>query len=188
MLKKTFLMVIIVLIFMTGCSPYRYRGETFNSSADALKRQAEIQSDALKQIKPVRDPIGGKAMIAIPSENEIRKRLSSGGRVSEEVYSHIIMVLLSNYTFCADVIGKSQMFDSVAVSFHNGNPDSFATDKADYLVYADVDGWFIRRNKSSYLSPPITFKKYSNIKDPAQRMEAFVNELYEQALIIKNKK
>jgi hypothetical protein len=190
MFRKSFLVVMIVSIFIMGCgATFTYRGETFNSSAEALKRQAEVQNDALSKIKPVQEPIGGKALIAIPSDNEIRKKhVTQKGRASEEMYSFMVPAFRNDLLFIVDAVRKSQMFDSLAVSFHNGNPHSTPMDTADYLIYADVDGWFVRGKKSSDISSRFNLKKYFEIKDLGQRTEAIIKEFHEQVLIIKNKK
>lgn len=187
MLKKSWLVISIFLIFVTGCMTFKHGDETFSSGADALKWQAEKHNDILKQIKPVPETIPGKALIAIPSDTEIRKKFISTRHASEEAYAYVTMASRNEFQFIADAIGKSQMYDAVSVTSHNGNINSIPTDKVDYLIYIDVDGWFIRGNKSSYLSPPITFKKHRDIKELSKRVDAFLNDFHEQARIIRNK-
>jgi hypothetical protein len=73
----------------------------------------------------------------------------------------------------------------VTIARHNGNPANFSIGNNDFLIYADIDGWFIKgKNKSSSL--PILLDKDKKLTG-VQRTEIFLDDLYKQAHTLQGK-
>jgi hypothetical protein len=173
--------LILVLVILVGCMSNKYKiGEkSFNSSSEALQRYAEIYSNIIKEIYPSKNPVEGTALIIIPSDVEIQKNyMTYGGSTPQESIDFITACVRIKYQFIANAIAKRRIFDSVSVARHNGNPASYPIGGSDFIIFADVDGLFIKE-KNKTLIIPLTFDK--NKPEGLPRNEAFLDELNQQA-------
>jgi hypothetical protein len=130
-----------------GC--YRIGNESFSSSTAALERQAQLHAGMLRQVQPVSSPVGGTALIVLPSELEIRRNYITYGRGASpddtnEALKFVMTSTHRHFQFVADAIQARHLFDSVAVAFKDGSPAMHPMGEHDFLVFVDVDGWFIK--------------------------------------------
>jgi hypothetical protein len=172
------LSLLLVLVIAVGCASYKIGKESFNSSSEAIQKQTEIFSDIIKEIKPNQNPVGGAALIIIPSDVEIQKNyIKYGSRTRQESLDFVIAASRNTFQFSADAIAKRRIFDSVSVARHNGNPASYPFGNNDFIIFMDVDGWFIKE-KNKTLIIPLTIDK--NKPEGFPRTEAFLDELNQQ--------
>lgn len=158
---------------------YTIGNEEFRSASEALQRQKDLFSNVIKEIKPTQKPVGGTALIAIPSDAEIQNNyIIHGIKSRQEQIDFVIAASGNNSLFIANAIAKRRIFDSVSVVKHNGNPASYPIGNSDFIIFNDVDGWFIK-GKSKPLIIPLIFEK--NRPGGVQRTETFLNELNQQA-------
>lgn len=158
---------------------YTIGNEEFRSASEALQRQTNLFSNIIKEIKPTKNPVGGTALIAIPSDVEIQNNyIQYGIKSRQEQIDFVIAASRNNSQFIADAITKRRIFDSVSVVKHNGTPASYPMGNSDFIIFNDVDGWFIK-GKSKTLIIPLIFDK--NKPRGVQRTETFLNELNQQA-------
>lgn len=147
-LLSLFFGVLSPLILVCCARPYMVAGEKFSSSSEAIQRQSEIISSALKEITPSDTPVHGTVLIIFPSDVEIQKNYIGFARNSpmfpQEQIDFLITIVRNDSQFIVDAIRKRAIFDSISVARHNGNPASYAIGDNDYMVFRDVDGWFIR--------------------------------------------
>jgi hypothetical protein len=179
-MKKNALNIVLVSIVMfnVGCITY----------TSYIQKQTKNLSRALARISPSKDPVHGTALILLPSDVEILKHyldfsaflqlsdveiqrncinyvpdknLMSASRASQKDAHNSnfsITIAKNNLQFVADAIRKSSIFNSVSVAYQDGNPASFPIGDYDYIVFIDVDGWFLRgRNNLKPL--PISLEK-----------------------------
>ena len=176
-MKKQVLPIVFILVvmFTVGCATYKVGDKTFHSSSEGLQEQTKILSRELAGITPIDTPVHGTALVLLPSNMEIRKNYISFGLNedhSEEQIKYVITTTKNDFQFAADAIRKKSIFDSVAVAYQNGNPASFPMGGYDYLVFVDVDGWFLRgRNNPKPLL----------VAFPKDRPKLFLDSLQEQA-------
>jgi len=164
---------------------YTIGNEEFRSASEALQRQTNLFSNIIKDIKPNQNPVGGTALIAIPSDVEIKNSyINYGINTPQKHIDFAIAASGNNSLFIADAIAKRHIFDSVSVVKHNGNPTSYPMGNSDFMIFNDVDGWFIK-GKSKPLIIPLMFDK--NKPGGVQRTEAFLDELSKQAQNLLNK-
>lgn len=167
----------LVLLILVGCA----------SHSEVLQKQTETFSNIIKEIKPNQNPVGGTALIIIPSDVEIQKNYNSltysNMRFSQEFLDYVNAARRNFLQFIADAITKRRIFDSVSVARHNGNPASYPIGNSDFIIFMDVDGWFIKeKNKSLIISIPFPFDKNKPEGVPLiARTEAFLDELNQQA-------
>ena len=103
-----------------------------------LKRQAEIFSGIIKEISPSQNPVGGSALIVIPSDNEIQKNyVKYGSRTAQGSIDFVVAALRNGNQFMVDAIAKRQIFNSVSVEQHNGNP-AFYLSAIMILLYLEM--------------------------------------------------
>jgi hypothetical protein len=164
--------IVITFIFLIACG--------LNHS-EVLQKNTERYSNIIKEIKPNQNPVGGAALIIIQSDVEIQKnyiKLGFGSRVSQEQLDFFTAITRNNLQFTADAIAKRRIFDSVSVMRHSGNPASYPIGNNDFIIFSDVDGWFIKeKNKALILS--VTIDKNKPVGVPST--EAFLDELNQQA-------
>lgn len=179
-MKKQALPVVLILIvmFIVGCT----------TLTGNLQKQSENLSHALARISPSTDRAHENVLVLLPSDVEIlkhylqfavslqlsdveiqkncisylydKKLLRDDWHIHNDTdYSNFsITVAKNNLQFVVDAIRKRGIFDSVSVAYQNGNPASFPIGEHDYLVFVDVDGWFIKgRNNPKPLA--ISFEK-----------------------------
>lgn len=184
-MKKLHFLCIALSIILLGCGGrYTIGGETFSSGSEALQKQTEILAHALAEITPTDNPVHGTVLVIFPSDVEIQKnyiRFVNPSRIQQEPIDFIITSVKTNSQFMADAIRKRGIFDSVSVERHNGNPASFPIGDYDYMVFIDVDGWFIR-GKDNPRGLPITVDKSKS--DGAPRTLSFLDSLSQQAKAI----
>jgi hypothetical protein len=130
-----------IIMFLGGCTT-------------TLQKQSENLSRALDGITPADDPVHGTALVLLPSDAEIQKnhlnydefglRNFPRSGISDKMVKYMITMIKNRYQFTADAIRKRSIFDSVSVAYQNGNPASYPVGDNDYLVFVDIDGWFLR--------------------------------------------
>lgn len=183
---------LLFLVLLAGCGAhYTYGGVSFSSSSEALTRQNEIHSNALNKITPTNNPVHGTALILLPSDVEIHKNyitVSGDGYnwsiLGKEQIDYVITSTNNYFQYMADAIKKRGLFDSVSIERHNGNPASHPVGNYDYLVFIDVDGWFVRdRNNPRSLLVLVD----KSISDDTSRTLSFLDSLYQQAISLRSK-
>jgi hypothetical protein len=172
---------IVIALFVSGCGPrYRIGGETFSSTSEALTKQQELMSLYLAEITPTDNHVGGTSLILIPSDVEIQNHYLRHGNVAygpkKEDIDWLVTTTKNNYLFTADSIRKREIFDSIFVDLHNGNPSSYPGGEYDFVVYVDVDGWYIKsKNNSRALRVP-----FENIKLSGTPRHIAILDLFSQ--------
>lgn len=187
-MKKLHFLGIVLFIIFVGCATYKIGNETFYSASEALQKQGENLERTLREITPLEKSVHGTVLVLIPSDVEIQKNhIRWGSNVSrlEKEQVHFLITAIKNYfQFIANAIHKREIFDSVSVERHNGNPASFPIGNYDYMVFVDVDGWFIS-GRDNPKGLPISFDKNKPVGAP--RTLAFLDLLYQQAKVIHSK-
>jgi hypothetical protein len=182
----TFLTLIVLI---TGCGAYyMMNGEKFSSSSEALQKQSEILSNSLDKVAPTENSVHGTALVLIPSDVEIQKNYiilgNNAYRFEKEQIDYMITSTANDCQFMANAIRKRAIFDSVSVARHNGNPTSFPIGDNEFVVFLDVDGWFVK-GKDSPRALQLPFDP--KISDIDSRRFAFLDSLSKQASIIRGK-
>jgi hypothetical protein len=187
-MRKLHLLCVVLFISLFGCGArYMTGGETFSSSSEALQKQTENLAHILDKITPTDNPVHGSALVLIPSDVEIHKNYikfeGNASRIQKEQLDWLITSVTNDCQSAANAIRKRGIFDSVAVERHNGNPASFPIGNYDYLIFADVDGWFIRGKNNPR---PISLPFDKNISDETSRRLAFLDLISQQAKALRS--
>ena len=186
-------------MLLGGCAPYRIGPEKFSSSTAALERQAEIDADLLSHIRPLSSPVGGSVSILVPSERELQRNyiqlrendltdrsnswsvsLAGASWLEGGVPAAVKFALATSgkhFQLVADAIQRRHLFESVSIAFHDGNPGTYSIGEHDFLVFADVDGWFVRGKETPHAQPrsitqdaePRTSSAISTLLDALER-------------------
>jgi hypothetical protein len=177
------------LVILAGCGArYYMNSDIFSSSSEALQKQSEILSHSLDAITPTVNPVHGNTLVLIPSNVEIQNNyLIIGNNATElenEQINYMITSTSNDSQFIANAISKRAIFGTVSVARHNGNPTTFPIGDYDFVVFLDVDGWFIK-GKDNPRVLPIPFD--NSISDIEPRRLAFLNLLNQQAHLICSK-
>lgn len=136
----------VIIIFVSGCMIVV--PGTLYVPQEFQTKQIEMQSLYLSKITPTDNHVGGTALLLIPSEVEIQNNYLQHGntarRLNKESIDYQINIISNTYLFTADVIRKREIFNSISVDRHNGDPASYSGGEYDFVVYVDVDGWYIK--------------------------------------------
>jgi hypothetical protein len=183
-----------LIFFISACASYRIWDETFSSRDAAVQRQMTVQSKVISEISPTDNPVHGNAILLYPSEDEIIKShikhegMKHGISPSTIDYERnegllfLIQISLNNFEFAANAIRKRKIFDSISIEPHSGQPASYVTSYLDYIIFYDVDGWFIK-GKNHPKPLPIIIDKNVPLKS---QIPIFLDRLSQNAFIIKN--
>lgn len=180
-LLRTVVSLVLAWPLIGGCALYRIGNEFVSSRTAALERQAELHAGMLRQVQPISSPVGGAALIVLPSGLEIRRNyITYGGGASpddsNEALKFVITSIQGRFQFVADAIQARHLFDSVAVAFKDGSPAMHPMGEHDFLVFVDVDGWFIKGRGTTQPRPvamdrrrPLSLETLSGFLDGLQR-------------------
>jgi|WetSurMetagenome_2_1015567.scaffolds.fasta_scaffold337034_1 hypothetical protein len=175
------LFIFSILFTVTACSRYTVENETFYSSAEAIQKQSQAQSQVLSEIIPTKKPIHGIALLIYPTDDELLKTHvryeNNPSIIGDEQIDFIKTAFEQNCKFICNAIIKQSIFDSVSIDLHNGQPASYYNENYDYIIFYDIDGWFIKGKKH-----PKPLEISYDLKIPLKpRMMAFLDLLGQQA-------
>jgi hypothetical protein len=189
-MRKKIVPVIFLFIYtvIVGCATYNVGDESFSSSTAALQRHNEILSNVLAGIQPTDHPVHGKALFLLPSDNEIQKNYipwgNNASKFEKEQVDYLIAFVRNDKQLIAYATRKREIFDSIEIEKHNGSPSSHPIGIYDYIVFLDVDGWFIKEKKDSKIlqifmdkSKPLGTPRIISILDSINKQaESLVNQ------------
>jgi hypothetical protein len=142
--------LVIVAMLAFGCSNYYWIGdEAFRSKEKALQRADELNSDCLDSITPTKTPVGGSALVVLPSAARIeRTGIKIGGSVSEDIVDFEATAYVKNVQSMADAIKKRSIFDKTDIVSSDA-PETSDFNGHNYLVYLylespDVFQWYMK--------------------------------------------
>lgn len=149
---------LIIVLVVGGCATHRIGNESFSTAAsEALQKQTENFARILNEITATDKPVHGAVLVLFPSDVEIQTSYlgwtSNSYRLEKERVDFMVAAITNNYQFIADVTRKRGIFDTVGIERHNGKPASFPIGNYDYVLFADVDGWFIRGRGDQRMLP-----------------------------------
>jgi hypothetical protein len=136
---------------------YRYGNEMFSSAEQALAKQRADNERVLEAIQPTSTPIHGRALVALPSKEELRKHYNHtrggmgwGGMVlpTQEQLDYPCAILEGDHDALCKAVQKRGVFDEVTTVQVN-DPAAASIGESDFLIYRDVDGWFVKNRRSA---------------------------------------
>ncbi len=186
--SKTIAVMIIVSLslLLNSCGmTYKIGEKSFSSSEEALKWQSDMFADYINQITPAPHPVGGIALILIPSDDEIvRNYINYGRRSSKDGIEYIRTATRNSMQLNADAIIRRRIFNSVRIDRHDGNPANVSVGENDFLIFGDVDGWSIKGKGKSQIIP-ITVDKSKSVG--MERLIAFLDAVFRAADDLRNR-
>ena len=150
----TFLFCILLILQLSGCTniKYTYGGKTFPSSDEALVKQRQDLAEIIGAIKPTTAPVHGKALIIIPSREGLRQRYiritGNPANLKQEQIEYICSLLENDQNMLAKAIQKKELFDQVTIETLL-DPADASIGAHDFLIYRDIDLWYIKGRKTS---------------------------------------
>ncbi len=180
---------LILMAHLAGCDTvkYKYGNETFSSPEQAFAKQKADNERILEAIQPTSTPVHGRVLIALPSKEELRKHYihTIGGIVlpSKEQLDYPCASLETDHDLVARAVQKRGVFDEVTTVQAN-DPAATSVGDNDFLVYRDVDGWFIKGRKSA----PTKIVMDAGSTPGIPRIRSFLDSIEERArALIKSK-
>jgi hypothetical protein len=150
----TLLFGALLVLYILGCATIKYSsgGEIFSSSDEALAKQLSDLAKVLEAIKPTTTPVHGKTLIVIPTREELCQHYvvirGSTANVKPEQINYMCSYLENDQNMLAKAIQKKELFDQVTI-MNMSDPANAPIGKNDFLIYRDIDGWFIKSQESS---------------------------------------
>ncbi len=165
-------------LFLGACATpkftYPYGNQIFASPDKALAKQAAENSGILAAIAPTSNAVHGTALVVVPSREGVRKhyvRIWLNVRVPQaedferdtvamamvdircqdilhEDLEYATALLENDQDMLVAAIQRRQLFDQLTVT-HADDPIAVATTDTNFLIFLDVDGWFIKTRKSA---------------------------------------
>lgn len=169
-------MIISLSILLSSCAAtYKIGEKSFDSSEEALKWQSDLFADLVNKITPASNPVGGTAVIFIPSDDEIiRNYITYGRRSGKEGMDYVRTAVRTSMQLNADAIIKRRIFNAGLINRHDGNPANIPVGENDFLIFCDVDGWFIK-SKGGARIIPIPIDK--NKPEGMERLQSFLDDV-----------
>lgn len=180
---------LILVMHLAGCESvkYRYGNETFSSPEQALAKQKADNERILEGIQTTSTPVHGRALIALPSKEELHKHYihTTGGMVvpSKEQWDYPCSILEGDHDALCKAVQRRGVFDEVTTVQVN-DPAAAPLGESDFLIYRDVDGWFIKGRKSA---PTKIVMDASNLPS-VPRTRGFLDSIEERSRALMNSK
>jgi len=142
---KIVLLAVLVLAIQ-GCSitRYNYGGKSYSNSEDALAAQKQDVAKTLEGVTKVASPVGGKALVLIPSREVIAEngivsrrfglRKPSG---SDKLHGFILDSAETGLMARVEAVKRGGVFESVVVG---RNLADIQSEKPDYVVSLETTG------------------------------------------------
>lgn len=185
-MKIVIMIIVSFSILLNSCGmTYKIGEKSFSSSEEALKWQSDMFADFINKITPAPRPVGGSALILIPSDDEIvRNYITYGRRSGKDGIDYVRTAMRNSMQLNADAIIKRRIFNSAQINRHDGNPANISVGENDFLIFSDVDGWFIKGKGKTQINP-ISMDKSK--PEGMERLLSFLDAVVQTADDLRNK-
>jgi len=188
MFKKSRLILLAVFsaipLLLISCSEinYRYNNINFETPEAALAVQKDEIDSILAKINPTENPVGGTAIVILPSKEYIKKSFvgwngpnpwpKPSQETIEKAYDYNATLLINGLQCVGRAIDKRHIFDNVVIT-QNDDPEKavFSKDFA-IILFKNKEGraqWFVKRKKD-IAGNFIPIEESSTILPPVQQM------------------
>jgi hypothetical protein len=172
---RRILALVIAIISLCGCqSIYKYKSAQYTSSEAALQAQRDDINEMIAEIKPTNNPLGGKALVVLPSrkliESKVVKIFTSSPR--REWVEYFVMTIELDNDAKAEVLKRRKIFEEVAVT-KSDQPETVMSSDYKIIVYLkliayDQMQWYLRTSFADR-----SFPIYSDNSFPAGMQRTF---------------
>jgi hypothetical protein len=116
---------------------YHVGQERFTSREKADQEYDRQLNQTLDGITPIATPVGGRALVVIPSLEKIEQTLKYTGNrdsISKDMIDYVIQTTMRGYEVMFTSLEKRQIFDELTLEYSN-NPQSASLGDHDFLIY-----------------------------------------------------
>ncbi len=142
--------IVILATLLTGCGDAYWVGnESFSTREQALQRQQEVNARQVASVAPTTRPVGGSAIVAIPSAARIEQSgIKSHGRLPKDAMAYLVTSSANNVRMMADAVRKRAIFTRTDILSLDA-PEKADAQGYDYLLYLDVQNpdlvtWYVK--------------------------------------------
>jgi uncharacterized SAM-binding protein YcdF (DUF218 family) len=163
MLRKIGIIFILICVAtLSGCvtfpivTPttytYTYSGKTYSSPQQALDAEQADLDRVIRQVFPTKNPVGGRALVVLPSRSLIEKygvaKTGNPAMVSRDMVDFIVSNLDMGYRTMADALRARNIFDEVVVR-NDDKPEMYVLPGYDAIIYLallsqDQAQWYLK--------------------------------------------
>jgi len=131
--------VLGLLAVLGGCAQYNYKDQSYGSAEEGIAAIRTDLDSILAGITPVADPLGGSALVVLPTRDALRANaLKTTGPVSDEAVDYILDANEMQLRAIVDGVERGKVFDSMTVE-QAFNPDNVPYDQYDYKLWLYSD-------------------------------------------------
>jgi len=146
---RAILLVCAAATLVAACGPritYRYGGQAYRSSDQALAAAEKSHASMVEQIVPATNRVSGTLDLYIPDRDAIKERgIRRTGEPRPEILDYVAETALLANKSLYDALIKRNSFDRVTLHYSSGEHITpKAGERAIYLYAPNVDsiGWF----------------------------------------------
>ena len=185
-------LIAILSLILVSCAArviYTYNNVNYESPEPAIAAHKSECDAIVSRITPTSHPVGGSAIIFLPSKENLKKIIvlvSKGKEPSQESKDKIrdftATMLLDDFRAYGDALEKRRIFDRVAIA-HNDDPETVSFNEDTALLRLIKDGesqWFMKKKKSN-LSELIPIERISAALPPEQRLIIWLDNVEKAA-------
>lgn len=164
-MRKILLAVVLLgAIILNGCAGpvvYTVGGKTTTLMPEALAEHSRILNNTLTGILPTTMPLGGRALLAIPTSDSMKlSKLTVTGNqdpLTVEERFFIKTTEMNSREFMFNALQRRGIFRMVTL-VRNDDPQSTPLEDNDFLIYLhnpspDVAGWYIKKRGATTAQP-----------------------------------
>tara|TARA_B100002003_G_C13812507_1_gene400440 strand:+ start:79 stop:624 length:546 start_codon:yes stop_codon:yes gene_type:complete len=118
-------------------STYHVGQEKFTSRVKAEQEFDRHRKQTLVGILPITTPVRGRALVVIPSLEQIEQTITYTGNrdlISKDIIDYIKQETMKNVELMFTSLEKRQIFDELTLEYSN-NPQSASLGDHDFLIY-----------------------------------------------------
>lgn len=157
LMSKNKIVPLFFLIFTVfyGCNPsiFYYKKAKYASMNAAFEAQRNDMNKMLSEINPTRNPLGGKALVVLPSRKLIEKEMIFYMSDKKGQWIEYPVTSAENtFDSMADALRRRQIFREISI-VKRDKPESATLDGYDTLIYLLATGpdqlqWYLKTSSS----------------------------------------
>jgi len=133
------ILILLVAFFLSGCASgtYKIGNRTFSSTIEAEQFQAQQINQTIIAISPTNTPVGGRALIAIPTSELIEKeyiKIIGSSSINKESLESLKKVIMNSLESIHAALERRKIFNKVTL-VHSNNPSQMFFEGYDFLIY-----------------------------------------------------
>jgi hypothetical protein len=182
------ILLILLVLGLSSCASskvaFRYDSISYDSPEAALAAQKRDIESILSSISPTQTPVGGSAIVIIPSTAYAKKQFvvwkgpEPAAETKDKSLNFVALALVIGWRMMGDAIDKRRIFDTVIINESDDPENAASSEDIAIVLLKHKEGkgrWFVRRKNGRRDMIPI--EEMSTALPPMQRTVLWLDKV-----------